>query len=322
MKLTGNAAFIGGDLRSLVAAGHIRGSGIETRLYGFSDHNSSKKNGVVDSLCCSSCAADIGELAPYIERYSNHAKLMSTLDDTLEGCDIAVLPLPFSQDGVHASMQFSDRELSLDMLISALKKHNVKLLCGGKLSAEFCDKCNAAGIPTFDYYSREEFAIANAIPTAEGAIAIAMNELSVTLDRAKALVIGYGRIGRVLADKLMALNAETVVSARKAEDFAWIRAAGLRSAATGELRELLRDFTPDVIFNTVPHCVIGRGELELINPGTLIIDLASKPGGVDIGTAGVLGHKVIWALSLPGKVAPVTSGVIIADTILGYLAEL
>ena len=40
----------------------------------------------------------------------------------------------------------------------------------------------------------------------------------------------------------------------------------------------------------------------------------SKPGGVDLGAAGKLGLTVIWALSLPGKVAPVTAGAAIRDT--------
>ena len=78
----------------------------------------------------------------------------------------------------------------------------------------------------------------------------------------------------------------------------------------------------DIIFNTVPRTVLGEEELKIIGKGTLIIDLASKPGGVDIKAADKMGMSVIWALSLPGKVAPVTSGRIIADTILGYLEKL
>ena len=77
----------------------------------------------------------------------------------------------------------------------------------------------------------------------------------------------------------------------------------------------------DVVFNTVPDKIIGGNEL-LTAKNTLIIDLASKPGGVDMERAKDLGVKVIWALGLPGKVAPVTSGNIIKETILNIFSEL
>lgn len=333
MKITNKnnkIAFIGGDLRSIVAAERLRETGYETRLFGFGEDKTSGKfnENAVDSLCCSSCAAALSELTPYISHLSEKNGTAATIEDALDKCSIVVLPLPASQEGERVSMPFSDIVLRLDTLAEMMEKHGIKILCGGKLSEDFCLSCKNAGIETFDYYSREEFAIANAIPTAEGAIAIAMNELAITLDGAKALVIGYGRIGKMLSKKLKALGTDVTVSARKAEDFAWIRAESLRIAETGKLRELFSGinsdskYAPDVIFNTVPKCVLGCGELEQIKRGTLIIDLASKPGGIDIASAGALGHKVIWALSLPGKVAPVTSGIIIADTINGYLKEL
>ena len=59
----------------------------------------------------------------------------------------------------------------------------------------------------------------------------------------------------------------------------------------------------------------------MLKKGSLLIDLASKPGGVDIEEAGNAGVKTIWALSLPGKVAPISSGEIIARTILNILEE-
>ena len=78
----------------------------------------------------------------------------------------------------------------------------------------------------------------------------------------------------------------------------------------------------DLIVNTVPARVLNRPELEDVKEDCLILDLASKPGGVDLGAAGELGLTVIWALSLPGKVAPVTAGAAIRDTIYNMLREL
>jgi dipicolinate synthase subunit A len=317
--------FIGGDLRSIVAAERLSEIGYNTQLFGFGEVKNGKSftAGAVDSLCCSSCETVLSELSPYVSRINEEGGTTSSIDEALENCSIVVLPLPASQDGERISMPFSNLELKLDRLVELMSEHNIKLLCGGKLSDSLCKACHNAGIDTFDYYSREEFAIANAIPTAEGAIAIAMNELAITIDNCKSLVIGYGRIGKVLSKKLTFLGSKVTVSARKPEDFAWIREAGLQAVKTGALAELFEDkYLPDVIFNTVPYCILGRKELEKIKLGTLIIDLASRPGGVDIAAAGELGHKVIWALSLPGKVAPVTAGIIIADTIDGYISEL
>ena len=170
----------------------------------------------------------------------------------------------------------------------------------------------------FDYFAREEFAVANAVPTAEGALAIALNELAVTLNGSQALVVGFGRIGRLLAKSLSALGAHTTVSARRADDFAWIRALGYDCADSTQLRDYFAKHKPVVIFNTVPSRLLGRAELELVGDDSLIIDLASNPGGVDIQAAGALGRRVIWALSLPGKSAPLTAGRIIADTICDW----
>jgi dipicolinate synthase subunit A len=76
------------------------------------------------------------------------------------------------------------------------------------------------------------------------------------------------------------------------------------------------------VVNTVPARVLDETHLAELAPGALVIDLASRPGGVDFEAAAALGVKVIWALSLPGKVAPVTSGKNIRDTIYNILQEL
>ena len=77
----------------------------------------------------------------------------------------------------------------------------------------------------------------------------------------------------------------------------------------------------DLVFNTVPKLIFDRNILERFNKHTLFIDLASKPGGIDFEAAHDFGLKIIWALSLPGKTAPVTSGEIIAETISSMLEE-
>lgn len=316
-------AVIGGDARQLIAAARLAERGHEVRLYGFGGEEA-EITPAVDSLCCSSCSTPLHELLHNLADGTvfDCGRCCATAEEAVEGCDTVILPLPVSKDGMRVSMPLAEgAELTLMKLCSLMAQSGVRHLCGGKLQSGFTAMCEARGINVFDYYEREEFAIANAIPTAEGAIEIAMKELPTTLDGSSALVIGYGRIGKVLSRLLKALGMRVTVSARKPSDLAWIRAEGLTSAETEKLAELFGTARFDVIFNTVPHTVLGKTELEQLNTGTLIVDLASKPGGVDIREAEKLSHNVIWALSLPGKVAPVTSGHIIADTVLAYIED-
>lgn len=162
--------------------------------------------------------------------------------------------------------------------------------------------------------------IANAVPTAEGAIEIAMTETPITIHGSKCLVTGYGKIGKILSKMLCGLGAQTYVEARKYADLAMIEGHGYEPLALGELKSRIGEF--DIIFNTVPAMIFDENILKNVKKDALIIDLASKPGGVDFEAAKELGVRVIWALSLPGKVAPTTSGAIIKDTIMNMLKEM
>ena len=315
-------AFIGGDARQLIAASKLRKMGYETVLFGFGDEDRCAAESTVDSLCCSACFAKPRELIGNISASFalDCGGSASCVKDAVSGSLGVILPLPASPDGKRVSTPLSGGcTLTFDELFSYMKECGVKLLAGGKLPKVWSDACLENGITVFDYYESEEFAIANAIPTAEGAIEIAMRELPITLNGSRSFVIGYGRIGKVLSRLLKALGSDVTVSARKSYDIAWINAGGCKAVNTGRLCEVLENRF-DVVFNTVPRKVLDRTALAKLPKGTLIIDLASKPGGVDTAEAERLSQKVIWALSLPGKVAPVTSGEIIADTVGMWLS--
>ena len=241
--------------------------------------------------------------------------------DTLNGierCDCVILPLPAVGEGGILNAPLSDRKVPLSAVAGRLKPGQI--LCGGKLDAEFVRSAREKGCRVYDYFEREELAVKNAVPTVEGAIQIAMEELPTTLFGSRVLVIGYGRVGRLLAHRLKGLGARVTVSARSFRDLAWIEAYGYCAEHTDQLAGWLCSY--DLIINTVPAQVLGEAALEDVSSDCLIIDLASRPGGVDFESAAALGIKVIWALSLPGKCAPDTAGQIIADTLLSeYLPE-
>ncbi|MBO5364268.1 MAG: dipicolinate synthase subunit DpsA, partial [Clostridia bacterium] len=195
-----------------------------------------------------------------------------------------------------------------------------QILLAGRADEQLRSLTSLYNIHFIDYGKREELLIANAIPTVEGALEIAMRETPFTIHGSRSLVLGYGRIGKLLAKSLKDLGAATAVAARKQRDLAWISAQNLKEIPFSKLSEHIGNY--DLIFNTIPTMVLDFRMLSEIPESSLIIDLASNPGGIDFDTAKLLKKKVIWALSLPGKVAPHTAGNIIKGTIQNILDEL
>ena len=243
-----------------------------------------------------------------------------TGSDTLGGigrCDCVILPLPAAGEGGLLHAPLSDRKVPLEALAGELRQGQI--LCGGKLPPALTQMARDRDVEVADYLEREELAVKNAIPTAEGAIQIAMEELPTTIYDARVLVIGYGRIGKLLAHHLKGMGAKVTVSARSWRDLAWIEAYGYGAERTDQLQGWLCNY--DLVINTVPALVLTEAMLEDLKPDCLVIDLASAPGGVDFESARSLGLKAIHALSLPGKVAPVMAGRIIRDTVYHILQE-
>lgn len=237
--------------------------------------------------------------------------------DTLYGADIVILPLPAFTGGKLNTM-FSDESVTEESLVHMIPK-NAKVF-GGKLSKSFTEAAKDCGIYVCDYMQREEFAVLNAVPTAEGAIALAIEHTSGMICHSRILVCGFGRIGKILSQRLLSMGAQVCVSARKPHDLAWISAYGMTPLKTGEL--LHDGFDYDIIINTIPEMIFDKKMLSHVKNGCVIIDLASLPGGVDIDSAKDMGLSAFRALSLPGKVAPAAAGRIILSTIENILDEL
>ncbi len=280
---------LGGDVRQVTVGKMLLKDGYDVCMYGFDD-----------------------------EYMWHGAKCADSLQTAVCDADYIILGLPSSFDNTLINTSCKSLKLYIDDLINAMD--NKSVVIGGKISPKLHELFSLSNIKAVDYFEREELIVQNAIPTAEGAIGIAMQELPHTIFGSRCLVTGYGRIGKVLAKMLSGLGAEVTCSARKHSDFAWIGANGHFSANTSDLTGIIHEF--QVIFNTIPHKIFDRDLLKNMRSDVLLIDLASKPGGVDFEAARSLGVKVIWALSLPGKVAPVTAGKIIKDTIVNIISEL
>jgi len=230
--------------------------------------------------------------------------------------DVLILPLPVCRGG-RLNLPLTDTELRAEQLWSRLRYD--QLLLGGMAGDLKARLMADYGLTLLDYYDREEVQVASAVPTAEGALQLAMESTDRTLLGSRCLVIGYGRIGRLLADRLLALGAEVTVSARKYGDLAWIDAWGCRSVRTGALAGQLDRF--DLIFNTAPALILDGEKLRETREDCVIIELASAPGGVDNEAARQLGRQVIQAPGLPGKVAPRSAAAAVRDSIYHILEE-
>lgn len=241
----------------------------------------------------------------------------ASVKDAVEDAKCVILPLPITaKDGI-LNTPLSGGLHTTREIFSALSPNQI--VCAGRIDSSTTELADAMGITLIDYLAREELAVSNAVTTAEGAIQLIMEEIPITLCRANCLVIGFGRIGKILCHRLRGLGAYVTASARKYSDMAWIYAYGYEAQHTEQLEGSLSEY--DIIINTVPVRVLGENRLRELKPGCLCLDLASKPGGMDFTAASKLGVKAVWALSLPGEVAPLTSGAIIRDTIYNILSE-
>ena len=241
----------------------------------------------------------------------------SSLEETVNFSDIIIGPIPFSSNGETINTPFSKEKIKVKDLF---EKINGKILIAGSIRQEIYDLANSFNIKVIDIMKREELSVLNAISTAEGAIKIAIEETPRNLHGSNILVMGFGRIGKVLSHMLSGLGAKVSCEARKNSDLAWIKAYGYEAIPLTELNENLYKY--DIIINTIPYMVLDRDALKNIKQDALVIDLASNPGGVDKTAIKEMKIKFVWALSLPGKISPVTSAEFIKETLYNVVKEL
>lgn len=250
-----------------------------------------------------------------IKTTTNDVINLDSLESMEDKADILILPI-MKDNGLN--IIFSDgKDVNCSDLVKRLKKNAI--VTGGRLSTIQIEYFSALGFDVTDYYKREELVIKNCIPTAEGTLQISMQELGTTIFGTDVLVIGYGRVGKTVAKLFKNVGANVTVAARKLSSISSAEINKLNGIELKGMYGFISKF--DLIINTVPALIMTREMLEAVSKDTLIIDLASKPGGVDFKAAEELNKKTIWALSLPGKFAPITSGKIIADAVRNILLE-
>ena len=246
----------------------------------------------------------------------------ATLASALAGVRAIIAPLPLSPDGITLNCRAAERPYLADVF-QAIKAAGSPTVFAGAVSASALRMAARHDLDIRDYGSSEELAVKNAIPTAEGAVEVAMREMSRTVHGAHAVVLGYGKCARPLAQLLLAMHAQVCGVARSPAALAQMYADGISACHMQNPAAVSAALaSADVVFNTVPALVLNEARLCSLRENTLVIDLASAPGGVERETAERLGIRVIHALSLPGKCAPLTAAEILADTLLPSILAL
>ncbi|MFR0822730.1 MAG: dipicolinate synthase subunit DpsA [Clostridia bacterium] len=243
-------------------------------------------------------------------------KKCTSIEEFMQETQIIIGSIPLSSNHIDMNTPFSEQNVSLQELANYLEG---KTFIAGNIK-ELYELIDTEKTNLIDLLDREELTILNTISTAEGAIQIAMEETNKTIHGSDILVLGYGRVGKILANMLKGIGANVYCEARKNVDLAWIRAYGYTPVRLNELDNTLGKF--DIVINTIPAIILDEEKLKKLNKDSLIIDLASNPGGVDRSASKKAGIKTIWALSLPGKVAPLTSAEFIKDTLYNILKEI
>jgi dipicolinate synthase subunit A len=236
--------------------------------------------------------------------------------DALAHADVVIFPLPMLEPGKgRINAPLGENSPELEDILDCLNPEAA--LFGGMVNMQTRQTLIEKHFTISDYYLRDEMTILNTIPTAEGALALAIDKTKHTIFDSVCIITGFGRVAKTLARLLKACGADVRIAARKSCAIAEITSLGCTAIEFDALRDCLAD--ADIIFNTVPALVIGRPELSAIKKDCLIIDLASKPGGVDFSAARQKNIQTIHALSLPGKCAPESAGMYILTTVNNIL---
>lgn len=225
-----------------------------------------------------------------------HCALSSavSLQEAVENSDTIVCGIPFARQGFLAC---EEAVIPLAEFKRCLRRKNC--IFGGVIPEDFRRECEEREIRCYDFLQDEPLAIYNSVATAEGAVLEAILHSETLLHQSRCLVLGYGRCGKALAQRLVGLSARVSVGLNGRLGTAQAQARGLRTFPLAELKERVK--TADYIFNTIPACYLDAGTLEEIPQKCLVIDIASGMIGVDYHAAEELGRKVLYCPGLPGK---------------------
>lgn len=280
-------AVVGGDARAALLAGLLLRDGHRVRSF----------------------ALEKGELPAEIPRDS-------CLQACAYGADAVLLPVP-AEAGPLLNTPLSDRTVPLAELWSSLWPG--QLAVGGRFSEQSAAQALREKLRLADLLQRADFVTANAALTAEAAAGLLIRESGRALQGSRCLILGFGRIGKLLARKLAALGVSVSVAARREPERALAEALGYTAFSFPQAEAAAGDF--DIIVNTVPAGILSDAALCCLPPEALLLELASPPGGFDRQLAENIGLRALAAPGLPGTWKPLAAAELLRRCVYEILRE-
>lgn len=235
---------------------------------------------------------------------------------------VLVFPLPTSRDDINLNMM-SRNNMPLSEIINSLNAQH--LIIGGNIGSVFYDSQEKIGYKIIDYNKLESFQIQNALLSAEGAIHYAKTHFGGAIYGSRIAILGFGRIGKILAYLLKSMGANISVYARKDQDCTWSTIIGFNAHKIQNLGVEVGSKRAgegyDLIFNTIPQRIIGDELAMNLSRDTVIIDLASYPYGMDQEIGEKYKLSYYRELGIPGRYAPQRAGEIIGKTVISILQQ-
>lgn len=230
------------------------------------------------------------------------AKLFFTdsLRDALDFSPVIICGIPFiKSDCLYCENEKADSTISISEIQRSI--HKRQKIFAGVIPESFRRVCEEREISCYDFMLDEPMTLCNAVSTAEGAILEALMHKGTNIHMSNTLVLGYGRCGKILADRLYGLHACVTVCSNDANELALADALGFKTMHLSALCKNICCF--EYIFNTIPACVLNRRCLEKISHNALIIDIASNKVGAEYEAAKQLNVNIHFCPGLPGKYA-------------------
>ena len=280
-------AVVGGDRRSALLAGLLLREGYRVRSF----------------------ALEKAELPAEIPKEN-------CLQSCVYGADAVLLPVP-AECGPLLNAPLAEAPLPLEELWAALWPG--QLVIGGRFGEESGVRALAGKLALADLLRRPAFVTGNAALTAEAAAGLLLSQER-AVQNSRCLILGFGRIGTLLAAKLRGLGALVTVAARREADRALAQALGYDALDLPALEGRAGEF--DSLVNTVPARVLSDAALCCLSPETPLLELASAPGGFDRKLAENIGLHVIAAPGLPGRCKPQAAAALMKEEVFRIIREM
>jgi dipicolinate synthase subunit A len=241
---------------------------------------------------------------PWPEGGIEGVTLCGSTEEAMRGARYALFPIPgIAADGSLFAPAAPAPIVPTAALLRMLEPGATVIL--GVADETLREAAAETGVRLSEYEHDVELMLLRGPAIVEGALAQAIAHTRVTIHGSRVCVVGHGTIGALLARTLVLLAARVTVAARNPVQRAAARAAGAEAIPLDELESLAPSLA--MLFSAVPTPVVGRPVLARLPRGSLVMDLAAPPGGVDLDAARELGHETVWARGM-GRRAPVTVG--------------